>query len=126
MKLSKRQLAWLIYDPANAAYAMIVRTVAAPIFLAGCAQGIWSDSQVTSFWSLTASAAGLSAGAIAVFAGPAADAKHRKVPMVIGFTLLGVLATFSYLLLGKSMPLAVLAISFVGISSYMASNSFSG
>ena len=62
MKLDKQQLAWLLYDPANAAYAMIVRTVAAPIFLAACAKGIWSDSQVTSFWSLTASGAGLAAG----------------------------------------------------------------
>ncbi len=124
MKPDKRQLAWLLYDPANAAYAMIVRTVAAPIFLAACAKDIWSNSQVTSFWSLTASAAGLAAGAFAVLAGPEADAKHRKVPMVLIFTLLGAAATLSYLIVPGNMPQIVLAISFVGISSYMAANSF--
>ena len=124
MKYNKQQLAWLLYDPANAAYAMIVRTVAAPIFLVACAKGIWSDSQVTSFWSLTASAAGLAAGAFAVIAGPKVDAKKRKVPMVLIFTLLGVLSTLSYLFVPQGMPLIVLAISFTGIASFMASNSF--
>ena len=124
MKYNKQQLAWLLYDPANAAYAMIVRTVAAPIFLAACAKDIWSNSQITSFWSLTASAAGLAAGTFAVLAGPKADAKHRKVPMVLIFTLLGAAATLSYLTVPAKMPQIVLAISFVGISSYMAANSF--
>ena len=104
MKLNKRQLAWLLYDPANAAYAMIVRTVTAPIFLAVCAEDIWSNSQVTSFWSLTASAAGLAAGAFAVLAGPQADAHHRKVPMVLIFTLLGAAATLGYLAIPAKMP----------------------
>ena len=124
MKLDKQQLAWLIYDPANAAYAMIVRTVAAPIFLAACAKGIWSDSQVTSFWSLTASAAGLAAGAFAVLIGPVVDVKKRKVPMVMLFTLLGAASTLSYLFMPHGMPFAVLAVSFIGIASFMAANSF--
>ncbi|MBO5722693.1 MAG: MFS transporter, partial [Lentisphaeria bacterium] len=118
------QLAWLLYDPANAAYTMIVRTVAAPIYLAACAKGIWSDSQVTSFWSLTASAAGLAAGAFAVIAGPKVDARKRKVPMVLSFTLLGVVSVLSYLFVPQGFPLVVLAISFAGIASFMASNSF--
>ncbi len=124
MKLNKQQLAWLLYDPANAAYAMIVRTVAAPVFLAVCAKGIWSDSQVTSFWSLTASGAGLAAGAISVFIGPRADAKCRKVPAVALFSLLGIISALSYTLLPGTMPHAVLAISFAGIAGYMAANSF--
>ena len=124
MKYNKQQLAWLLYDPANAAYAMIVRTVAAPIYLAACAKGIWSDSQVTSFWSLTASAAGLAAGAFAVIAGPKVDARKRKVPMVLSFTLLGVVSVLSYLFVPQGFPLVVLAISFAGIASFMASNSF--
>ena len=124
MKINKQQLAWLLYDPANAAYAMIVRTVAAPVFLAACARGIWSDSQVTSFWSLTASAAGLAAGALAVIAGPKVDARKRKVPMVMIFTLLGVLSALSYLLVKPGLPQAVLVISFIGIASFMVSNSF--
>ena len=124
MKLDKQQLAWLIYDPANAAYAMIVRTVAAPVFLAACAKGIWSDSQVTSFWSLTASAAGLAAGVLAVIVGPKVDAKKRKVPMVLTFTMLGVVSVLSYLLVPHGVPQLVLAISFVGIASFMVSNSF--
>ena len=124
MKLNKQQLAWLLYDPANAAYAMIVRTVAAPVFLAVCARGIWSDSQVTSFWSLTASGAGLAAGAISVFIGPKADANCRKVPAVACFSLLGIISALSYTLLPQTMPHAVLAISFTGIAAYMAANSF--
>ena len=123
-KISSRQWAWLLYDPANAAYALIVRTVVAPIFLAAAAKGVWSDSQVTSNWSLTASAAGITAGILSVLAGPPVDAKRKKVQMVMLFTMLGLLSTLAYIFVPFGMPQAVLLISFTGISSFMASNSF--
>ena len=59
MKYNSQQLSWLLYDPANAAYALIVRTVFAPLFLGYCAKGIYTDSQITSYWSICASAAGI-------------------------------------------------------------------
>ncbi|MBQ4328626.1 MAG: MFS transporter [Lentisphaeria bacterium] len=124
MAFSKKKISWLAYDPAASAYALIVRTVFAPVFLAHFSQGILTGSQITSRWSLVASAAGIAAGIITVFSGPAVDARRKKVPMVALFTATGVLSCLAYLLPALQTPGAILAISFCGILSFMASNSF--
>lgn len=124
MAFSKKKISWLVYDPAASAYALIVRTVFAPVFLAHFSQGILTGSQITSRWSLVASAAGIAAGIITVFSGPAVDARRKKVPMVALFTATGVLSCLAYLLPALQTPGAILAISFCGILSFMASNSF--
>ena len=82
MKYNSRQLSWLLYDPANAAYALIVRTVFAPLFLGYCAKSIYSESDITSCWSICASGAGLAAGIISVLCGPWADRNNKKLLMV--------------------------------------------
>ena len=124
MKISKEQLSWLLYDPANAAYALIVRTVFAPLFLGYCAAGIYTDSQVTSYWSICASAAGIVAGVISILCGPWADHAQKKRFMVIIATLSGVVSTAGFILIPPKMPLMVLALSFTGLMSYMIANSF--
>lgn len=124
MKISKEQLSWLLYDPANAAYALIVRTVFAPLFLGYCATGIYTDSQVTSYWSICASAAGIVAGVISILCGPWADHAQKKRFMVIIATLSGVVSTAGFILIPPKMPLMVLALSFTGLMSYMIANSF--
>ncbi len=124
MKISKEQLSWLLYDPANAAYALIVRTVFAPLFLGYCAGGIYTESQVTSRWSICASVAGIVAGIISVLCGPWADRNNKKRFMVLAATLTGVLSTVGFILIPGKMPLAVLILSFTGLMSYMIANSF--
>ena len=129
MNLTKAQKSWLMYDPAISAYAMIVRTVVAPIFLAHFAQGILSDSQSAAFWGYTGSIAGIVAGIISVFCGPVIDARRKKVQMVKLFTITGVLSTLAYIAvpglgMARYAPFIILGISFIGIISFMGSNSF--
>ena len=120
----EEKLSWLVYDPASSAYALIVRTVFAPVFLAHFSAGILTPSQITSRWSLVAAAAGIAAGVITVFSGPVVDARRKKVPMVALFTAVGVLSCLAYLLPALQRPNLILAVSFCGILSFMAANSF--
>ena len=99
MKYNSQQLSWLLYDPANAAYALIVRTVFAPLFLGYCARDIYTDSQITSFWSICASAAGIAAGVISVLCGPWADRRCKKRFMVLLATAAGILSTAGFILI---------------------------
>ena len=124
MKFSKSQLSWLSYDPAASAYALITRTVVAPVFLTHCAKNIMSDAQITSSWSLIASAAGITAGIISVFCGPAADARRKKVRLTALFTITGILSCLAYLIPALQTPTLILGISFTGIMSFMAAGSF--
>ena len=124
MKYTSQQLSWLLYDPANAAYALIVRTVFAPLFLGYCAKGIYTDSQITSSWSICASVAGIIAGVISIFCGPWADRRRKKRFMVLLATAIGIVSTAGFILLPGAMPKAVLALSFTGLMSYMIANSF--
>jgi UMF1 family MFS transporter len=129
MKFTTAQKAWLLYDPAISAYAMIVRTVVAPIFLAHCAANIFQPSQCSEYWGYAGSFAGIAAGAISVFCGPKIDAHSRKVQSVAFFTITGILSTLAYiaipeLLPADILPWAVLAVSFCGIVSFMGANSF--
>ncbi|MBE6376220.1 MAG: MFS transporter [Lentisphaerae bacterium] len=129
MAFSKAQKSWLAYDPALSAYAMIVRTVAAPLFLATYAQGVLSEAQSTEYWGYTCSIAGLAAGAISVFSGPKIDAGNKKVLTVALFTLTGVLSTLAYTAIfciknSLLIPYIIIGISFSGIISFMGANSF--
>ena len=124
MKYNSQQLSWLLYDPANAAYALIVRTVFAPLFLGYCAKSIYSESDITSCWSICASGAGLAAGIISVLCGPWADRNNKKLLMVKIATISGILSTIAYAAVPHGMPQLVLLLSFAGLMSYMIANSF--
>ena len=97
MKYNSRQLSWLLYDPANAAYALIVRTVFAPLFLGYCAKNLYSDAQITSAWSVGASLAGIVAGVISVLCGPWADRHRKKRFMVLTATVTGAASTLAFI-----------------------------
>lgn len=127
--MTKLQKFWLLFDPAIAAYAMIVRTVVAPIYLAHQAQGILTDSQCSAFWGYAGSFAGIAAGTVSILLGPKIDAKKWKFPMVGIFTILGVFSTLSYIILPRvvphhTLPYWILIASFTGIFSFMGANSF--
>lgn len=129
MKLTSAQKAWIVYDPAISAYAMIVRTVVAPIFLAYHAQGIVSNSGCSALWGYAGSTAGLAAGVISIFTGPRIDAKKKKLLMVAVFTILGIISTLSYIPIpylpgGTYVPYLILGISFAGMVCFMVCNSF--
>ena len=62
MGFSKKQWSWLLYDPANAAFALIARTVFFPVFFMAVAKPVWGEAVSTAYLSCTASAAGIAAG----------------------------------------------------------------
>ena len=62
MKLARAQLSWILYDMANAAFALIVRTVFAPIFFKNYAAENLAPAVATSYWGFVSSAAGIAAG----------------------------------------------------------------
>ena len=50
MKFSRAQLSWILYDMANAAFALIVRTVFAPMFYKNYAAVGMEPATATSSW----------------------------------------------------------------------------
>ena len=74
MKFSRAQISWILYDMANAAFALIVRTVFAPMFYKNYAAVGMDPATATSSWGLVSSAAGLLAGILAPWLGAMADA----------------------------------------------------
>ncbi len=122
MKFNRARLAWLLYDPANAAYALIVRTVFAPLLFKYAADAALGEAAATSAWGYAASAAGIAAGAISLVLGPYADRARRKKWFLGGFVLTGAAATVGLAFAGDWR--LILLLSFVGLASYMAANSF--
>ena len=124
MKLTGQQLSWIIYDPACAAHALLVRTLFAAIFLQICADGALPDGKLTALWAATASFACLAAGVISVCTGPFADAKHCKRLFMAAAVAVCAASCFAYLFCGPGDWKAVLMISFTGIAAFSVANSF--
>ncbi|MCI5779462.1 MAG: MFS transporter [Lentisphaeria bacterium] len=125
MKFSKSQFSWLLYDPANAAYALIVRTVFAPAFFMAAATPVWGEVSGTAYWGYTASLAGIAAGVFTLATGNFADVRHRKRRMLGLCTGVGLLTTAAMSLLSdRAHPLAILILFFFGMCGYMSANGF--
>ena len=124
MKLTGQQLSWIIYDPACAAHALLVRTLFAAIFLQICADGAVADTGLTALWTATASIACLAAGIISVCTGPFADAKHCKRLFMAAAVAVCIVSCFGYLFCGRGDWKPVLIISFAGIAAFSVANSF--
>lgn len=122
MKLDKAQWCWLLYDPGNAAYALLVRAVFAPLFFVYCARGVCSESQATASWGLLCSGAGIFAGACSLYFGTLADARSRRKSALLTATVLGAAAAASLALVSDYR--AVMIIYFISLAAYMAGNSF--
>ena len=81
--MTSAQTAWLLYDFANAAYALIVRTVFAPLCIKLCADGVVSSGDATSCWGMTASVSGIIAGALSVFLGRFCDIRRCRKKSIL-------------------------------------------
>ena len=122
MRLNKAQWCWLLYDPGNAAFALLVRAVFAPLFFMACARGTWSESAATANWGMVCSAAGVFAGVCSLYFGALADVyAERKLALTIS-TAIGVTATL--LLAAVSDHRLILTVYFIALAAYMVSNSF--
>ena len=124
MKLNRPQFAWLLYDPGNAAYALIVRTVFAPLFFKYCVADHFSEAESTGIWGYIASFSGIAAGIIAPGLGAFADSRRIKKFLLAFFVLTGVATTAALGFVGRGSDKVVIALSFASLASYMIANSF--
>ena len=124
MKFSRAQISWILYDMANAAFALIVRTVFAPMFYKNYAAVGMDPATATSSWGLVSSAAGLLAGILAPWLGAMADAGGGRKRCLGGFMAAGLLAVVGLCFAGTGDSTLVLTLYFVSLVSYMGSNSF--
>ncbi|MBE6404027.1 MAG: MFS transporter [Lentisphaerae bacterium] len=122
MRLNKAQWCWLLYDPGNAAFALLVRAVFAPLFFMAGIKGIWSESMASANWGMLCSGAGVFAGACSLYFGALADAyAGRKLSLLIS-TAIGVAATLLLAVVGDYR--LIMIVYFIALAAYMVSNSF--
>ena len=121
--MTPAQISWLLYDAANAAHALIVRTVFAPLCIKSCAEGVVSAGEATGSWGLIASFSGVIAGVLSVLLGKFCDARGCRKRFLLFFVLLGVFSTWGFAHCGKGDYHAVLAMSFVSLGCYLCANS---
>lgn len=124
MRLNRAQLSWIYYDMANAAFALIVRTVYAPLFFKDYSAAGMDPVFATSVWGYVSSGAGLAAGVLAPWLGSIADANSGRKKFLGGFLVLGVAATLMLCFTGKGGAGVMLTFYFTALVAYMASNSF--
>ena len=124
MRLTRAQLSWILYDMGSAAFALIVRTVFAPLLFKNSAHGVWEDAEATAWWGYAGSLAGLAAGVLAPYLGTLADAGGGKKRYLGIFLVLGLGATAGFCFTGAGDAYWVLALYFIGLVAFMAGNSF--
>ena len=121
--MTSAQTAWILYDLANSAYALIVRTVFAPLYIKFCADGAVSSGDSTSYWGIIASVSGIVAGALSIWLGHFCDRRSCRKKTLGIFAAVGVLSTWGFALCGKGDLNAVLALAFVSLGCYLCANS---
>ena len=117
------QIAWIVYDLANAAHALIVRTVFAPLCIKYCADGVVSSGDATSYWGIAASISGIVAGVLSVMLGNFCDKHCCRKRLLIFFVLLGVFSTWGFAFCAKGDFVRVLMMAFVSLGCYLCANS---
>ena len=122
MRLNKVQWCWLLYDPGNAAFALLVRAVFAPLFFMTCVKGIWNESTAAANWGVVCSLAGIFAGLVSLYTGAAADACAGRKRALAVSTAVGVLSTLFLAVISDHR--LILAGYFVALAAYMVATSF--
>ena len=122
MRLNKEQWCWLLYDPGNAAFALLVRAVFAPLVFMSCVKGVWSESSATANWGLLCSFSGVAAGALSLYFGALADGRSKRKLALLISTVIGVAA--SVMLAFSHDYRWIMVIYFIGLAAYMVGNSF--
>lgn len=124
MAFTKAQWSWLLYDPANAAYALIVRTVFAPVFFLSAATAVWGEVKSTEYWGYTASLAGICAGIFSLATGNYADLHHKKRLFLGICSAVSIITTIILPFTGHMPPVVILVLFFFSMAGYMSANSF--
>ncbi len=121
--MTSAQTAWILYDLANSAYALIVRTVFAPLYIKFCADGVISAGDATGYWGMIASVSGIVAGALSIWFGNLCDRSSCRKKVLGVFVAAGIFSTWGFAFCGKGDLFAVLAMAFVSLGCYLCANS---
>lgn len=121
--MTSSQIAWILYDLANSAYALIVRTVFAPLYIKFCADGVISSGDSTSYWGMIASISGIVAGTLSILLGHLCDRRSCRKKVLAFFVAVGILSTWGFALCGKGDVYTVLAMAFISLGCYLCANS---
>jgi MFS transporter, UMF1 family len=122
--MSRQVLAWAFYDWANSAFATTVIAGFFPVFFKGYWGGGLAAADSTRALGYTSSAASLILVCMAPAVGALADQLGAKKRFLIGFTMLGVLATGGLFWLAAGHWLAALALYFFGLLGFFGGNVF--
>lgn len=93
--------AWVMYDWANSAYSTTILAAVLPIFYASVAAFTLDENTATSYLAYTHSIGMLCVALMAPILGAISDLSGKKVSFLRSFSLLGMLATFSFAFVGQ-------------------------
>ena len=124
--LSRRRqtLAWAFYDWANSSFATVVIAGFFPVFFTQFWATSLDPAQGTQWLGYVSSAASLILVLSAPLLGALADQLGAKKRFLLGFTLLGVLATASLFWLGAGHWVAALGLYLAGLLGFFGGNIF--
>ena len=125
----RAERAWCLYDWANSAFATVVLSAVLPVYFAAIAPlgGIPFSGRLipaTAFWSYTVAASMFLVALIAPALGNLADRHAIKKPLLIGFTLLGSIATALLCLAGNGSYLLAAGLFLFANIGFAAGNVF--
>ncbi len=121
---SRPTLAWALYDWANSAFATVVIAGFFPVFFAQFWAKNLTDAESTQWLGYTSSAASLLLVLSAPVLGALADQLGAKKRFLLGFTLVGVLATAALYWLAAGHWQAALLLYLAGLLGFFGSNIF--
>lgn len=125
VRSNRRQvLAWAFYDWANSAFATVVIAGFFPVFFSEFWAADLSDAKSTQWLGYASSAASLILVLTAPILGALADQLGAKKRFLLGFTLLGLLATGSLYWLGAGQWEAALLLYLAGLLGFFGGNIF--
>jgi UMF1 family MFS transporter len=122
---NKKVRAWIYYDWANSAFATTMMAAVLPIFYVDTAALTLGDPNLAlSYWGFTQTIAMLIAALIAPILGAYADYSGSKMRFLRIFSLMGILASAMFALVGEGDYLLASVIFIVGSVGFSSATSF--
>jgi UMF1 family MFS transporter len=122
---NKKVRAWIYYDWANSAFATTMMAAVLPIFYVDTAAlTLGNPNLALSYWGFTQTIAMLIAALIAPILGAYADYSGSKMRFLRNFSLMGILASAMFALVGEGDYLLASVIFIVGSVGFSSATSF--
>lgn len=124
MKMTKKELSWILYDVGNSAFVLVMVTALMPIFFKDVAALGMSGAESTANWGFANSAASFVLAVLAPILGAMADYKNMKKRFFCLFLFLGICFTLLLLLVGEGQWLLCLLLFVVARIGWAGANVF--